>query len=80
MINISEKIKETFSEREWLMYRALEIVGRMLRENPMGDISVYPPEIMGIVVGGEKRDPNGKEYIDYFLNCATRELLKEGIL
>lgn len=77
-MNISEEIKSTFSVREMLMFRALEIVGRMLRENPMGDLSEYPIELYKILTGGTNRDPEGKEYVSYFLNAAAKELKEEG--
>lgn len=77
---ISEKIKETFSVREKVMFRSLEIVGRMLRRNPMAEIGIYPIELLNVLAGGDKRDPEGKEYIDYFLNEAVKELKKEGAI
>lgn len=36
MIVISEEIKSTFSKREKLMYRALEIIAKMLRKKSNG--------------------------------------------
>lgn len=77
MIVISEEIKNTFSKREKLMYRALEIIAKMLRKNPMGDLSLYPPDLISLLPGGEKRDPKGEEYISYFLSCAALEIKKE---
>lgn len=75
---ITEEVKDTFSKREMLMFRALEIVGRLLRKNPMGNLDDYPPGLINVIAGGSERDPEGAEYISYFLNQATKELLKEG--
>lgn len=77
-MNISEETRSTFSVREMLMFRALEIAGRMLRENPMGDLDIYPIELYGILAYGSNRDPEGKEYVSYFLNTAAKELKEEG--
>ncbi len=58
---------------------ALHIVCKMLRKNPMGDITTYPPGMLQIVYGGADRDPNGNEYFDYFLNIAkqVRKFIEE---
>ena len=79
-MRVSEETKASFSVRERLMYHALEIAGKMLRENPMGDISIYPMGLMSVLMGGESRDPNGEEYISYFLNESTKDLKKKGII
>ncbi len=60
-----------------ILYRALEIVGKMLRDNSMGDIGMYPPNMIRLLSNGLKRDPEGKEYVLYFLSCAIEELRKE---
>ena len=60
MIEITEEMIQSFTKREILLYRALEIVCKMLRENPMGDIGLYPPGMIKLLPGGEKRDPDGK--------------------
>ncbi len=80
MIEITEEMIQTFTKREILLYRALEIVCKMLRENPMGDIGLYPPGMIKLLLGGEKRDPDGKEYINYFLIAATMKLQEENKL
>ena len=74
-----EELEVTFSPREKILYRALRIIGKMLRQNPMGDLSEYPPDlIQNVLNGGNSRDPNGKEYVYYFINRATKELREEG--
>lgn len=80
MIEITEEMIQSFTKREMLLYRALEIVCKMLRENPMGDIGLYPPGMIKLLPGGEKRDPDGKEYINYFLIAATMKLHEENKL
>lgn len=78
-MKISQNIKGSFSPREKVMYHALEIVGKMLRQNPMGDL--YPMKILAEVMpGGIKRDPDGEEYISYFLNESAKDLKKKGII
>lgn len=59
----------------------LEIVGKMLRQNPMGDLDLYPMKILTEVMpGGIKRDPDGEEYISYFLTRSVSELREKGII
>lgn len=78
-MKISQSIKDSFSTREKVMYHALEIVGKMLRQNPMGDL--YPMKILTEVMpGGIERDPDGEEYISYFLTRSVSELRKKGII
>lgn len=80
-MNISQSIKDSFSPREKVMYHALEIVGKMLRQNPMGDLDLYPMKILTEVMpGGIERDPDGEEYISYFLNESAKDLKKKGII
>ena len=74
-----EELEVTFSPREKILYRALRIIGKMLRQNPMGDLGEYPPDlIQNVLNGGNRRDPNGKEYVYYFINRAAKELREEG--
>lgn len=80
MIEITEEMIQSFTKREILLYRALEIVCKMLRENPMSDIGLYPPGMIKLLPGGEKRDPDGKEYINYFLIAATKKLQEKNKL
>lgn len=43
----------------------------------MGDLSLYPLDLIALLPGGEERDPKGEEYISYFLSCAALEIRKE---
>lgn len=80
-MKISQSIKDSFSLREKVMYHALEIVGKMLRQNPMGDLDLYPMKILTEVMpGGIKRDPDGEEYISYFLTRSVSELREKGTI
>lgn len=54
------------TKREKILYHALRIVCKMLRYNPMGNLSDYPAELFRCLIGGQQRDPDGKEYFDYF--------------
>ena len=80
-MKISQSINDSFSLREKVMYHALEIVGKMLRQNPMGDLDLYPMKILAEVMpGGIERDPDGEEYISYFLTRSVSELREKGII
>lgn len=58
------------TKREEILFHALRIVCKMLRDNPMGDLSSYPAELFKCLIGGMDRDPEGKEYFDYFYKKA----------
>lgn len=54
---------------------------KMLRQNPMGDLDLYPMKILTEVMpGGIERDPDGEEYISYFLTKPVSELREKGII
>ena len=52
MIEITEEIIQSFTKREMLLYRSLEIVCKMLRGNHMGDIGLYPPGMIKLLPRG----------------------------
>lgn len=66
-MKVSQSIKDSFSPREKVMYHALEIVGKMLRQTE-------------VMPGGIERDPDGEEYISYFLTRSVSELREKGII
>lgn len=65
------------TKAEEVYLRALKNICRMLRENPMGEIELYPKGMLKILVGGDKRDPEGIEYLNYFLFNAIKEIKNE---
>lgn len=64
---------------EELAYRALLLVCKEIRKNPMADIGEYSPGLINVLAGGTKRDPEGKEYLIYFLNLAAKQIEEEKI-
>lgn len=46
-----------------------------------GDLDLYPMKILTEVMpGGIERDPDGEEYISYFLTRSVSELREKGII
>lgn len=70
-----ELSQNTKAEKVYL--RALKNICKMLRDNPMGEINLYPVELLSVLCGGAKRDPDGMEYLKYFLVNAIEEIRKE---
>lgn len=66
---------QELTRREKILFHALKIVCKMLRDNPMGDLSSYPVGLYKCLIGGASRDPEGKEYFDYFYNLG-KEMVK----
>lgn len=61
-----------------ILKRALGIACKMLRENPPGQLELYPEKMIPLLIGGNERDPEGKEYVNYFVKEAIKENLKNG--
>ena len=69
---------EYYKRGEKAYRRALEKASLFLRNHPPGDAcEMGNIEILGIVSGGANRDPEGKEWITYFLSQAINELMRE---
>ena len=69
---------EYYKRGEKAYRRALEKASLFLRNHPPGDAcEMGNIEILGIVSGGANRDPEGKEWITYFLGQAINELMRE---
>lgn len=60
-----------------LMKRALAKMGKFIRENPPGEL---PDDIkmISLFIGGEERDPEGYEFLNYFLSEAKKDMDKEN--
>ena len=60
-----------------ILRSALRKVCKLIRDNPPGDLSEYPPGMIKLLAGGAERDPEGEEYVHFFLNQAITEYLTE---
>lgn len=69
---MNEDITKNFTRMEKLLWKALKIACKLLRQNPMADLSRYPKELIPALIGGD--DPDGEKYLRYFLNVAKEEL------
>lgn len=63
----------TDSEKLQICVIALNKIGKLMRDNPPGNLDAYPPKLINCLVGGLKRDPEGKEFVKYFLDQALIE-------
>lgn len=71
----------TDAQRVLVLREAVYNMGKLLREHPI-DMDWYceDPRRMKILAGGTNRDPEGKEYANYFVYCAHQKLTEEGVL
>lgn len=69
----------TDSERVVLLKRALQMAGKFLRENPAGDLNLYPPRMIQEALLGGQNDPEGDRYVSYFLRCAIEEQIENKL-
>lgn len=58
-----------------LMKRALAKMGKFIRENPPGELP-DDIEMISLFAGGLDRDPNGYEFLNYFLSKAKEDIDK----
>ena len=60
-----------------VMKRALFLMGQHCRNiaaNPSLDTYLHDMELFKVLVGGEQRDPEGKEFVYHFVGKAIKEL------
>lgn len=57
-----------------IAYSALKKACKWMRENPPGDLGGYNDDLLKCLVGGAS-DPEGKKFVNYFLNQAMDEQL-----
>lgn len=75
---IKNELLECYKRRIKALDRALEKAGLFLRQHPPYDTcEMANIEIISIVANGEKRDPKGEEWVNYFLAEAINEILNE---
>lgn len=59
-----------------IVSRALRIACKWIRENPPGDLDLYNIDQIRALTNAEK-DPNGENFIQYFLMKAVEEIKEE---
>lgn len=69
----------TDSERVVLLKRALQMAGKFLRQNPAGDLSLYPQDMIYKALMGGQDDPEGERYVSYFLTKAIEEQIENKL-
>lgn len=70
----------TIEEQNKILKNALSKMGNFIRNNPPLDLNAFNDlQLMSILAGGLERDPQGKEYVHYFINKAIKEENKGDI-
>ena len=71
----------TDEQRILVLRETVYAMGKLLREHPI-DMDWYceDPQRMKILAGGTARDPEGKEYANYFVYCTHQRLKEEGVI
>lgn len=66
---------EPSTETNIILFTALQKMAEWIRNNPPGDLDQYlkEPALFSILAGGKERDPEGAEYVSYFINEARKE-------
>lgn len=70
----------SIEQQNKILKRALFKMGKYCRQNPPLEIDNLLDDEMSllkILCGGKERDPEGKEYVYYFVGLATKELEEE---
>ncbi len=63
----------TDKELAGVLYDALKLAGKWIRNNPPADFPEEDSDIhFRIIAGGIIRDPDGKEYVNYFIDKAIK--------
>jgi len=66
-------------DMERVLYRALKRCCQYMRKNPPGDLDnlLEQDGMINILAGGGQRDPEGMEWVQYWLDLAIREIREE---
>ena len=58
-----------------ILFNAFQMMAEWIRKNPPADLDLYfkDPELLSILAGGSERDPQGYEYMKYFLEKAQKK-------
>lgn len=69
----------TLEEKNQILYNALAQACALMRQNPPMSMDWFleEPTRMQILSGGATRDPQGQEWMVYFINEAKKALGKE---
>lgn len=64
---------------ERVLYKALKKCCQYMRENPPGDLDnlLKQDGMINILAGGGQRDPEGTEWVQYWLDLAIQEIREE---
>lgn len=70
------------TEQKFLVMKtALEMICKVLRQHPTEmDWYLEDMERLQILTGGSERDPEGKEWTNYFVIKAYEQLKAEGVI
>lgn len=66
----------TIEEQNKILKKAIFEMGKFIRQNPPALLDGFLEDIQltQTLVGGANRDPEGKEYVYYFIDKAVKEL------
>ena len=71
----------TNAERILVLKKALEMTAKVIRDNPPEmDWHLADSQRMKILAGGANRDPEGAEYVNYFIAQAYQDLKEKGLV
>jgi hypothetical protein len=58
-----------------ILFNAFQMMAEWIRKNPPADLGLFfkDPELLSILAGGSERDPQGYEYMKYFLEKAQKK-------
>ena len=72
----------TDAERFLVVREALYQMAKILRRFPPMEMDWFCEDMnrLRILTGGTDRDPEGKEWVNYFLNSAYQKLKEEGVV
>lgn len=64
----------TDKDKLFICITALKGMGKLLRDNPPPiDCGIPTGDYMNIIINGNNRDPDGIDFVNYFLNKAEKE-------
>lgn len=67
----------TVEQAEEIRFDAFMKMAKWIRQNPPADLEnafLKDPRLFDILVGGKDRDPEGFEYMAYFIKLAMEEM------
>jgi hypothetical protein len=72
----------TDADRFLVIREAVYQMAKVLRKYPPMEMDWFYEDMqrLSILAGGTERDPEGKEWVNYFLNSAYQELREKGVV